>query len=166
MLRFLITFAGHSGFPLWYVWVYSWVWPAQSQCVLQQPDGEDYHRRERLRCHGLYLHAWSSQEFFPSQDGSFFSALGGSLSLWLGISFCALFELVEIWTKQCLYLILFFLGRTGVGPCWEYFQQSRCKEDGKRKQSLLNWSKKFKSSIFHVCPGFHYWKLLFVSDKY
>ena len=29
------------------------------------------------------------------QDGSFFSALGGSLSLWLGISFCALFELVR-----------------------------------------------------------------------
>ena len=33
---------------------------------------------------------------FSLQDGSFFSALGGSLSLWLGISFCALFELVEI----------------------------------------------------------------------
>ena len=33
---------------------------------------------------------------FSPQDGSFFSALGGSISLWLGISFCALFELVEI----------------------------------------------------------------------
>ena len=33
---------------------------------------------------------------FSLQDGSFFSALGGSLSLWLGISFCALFELVKI----------------------------------------------------------------------
>merc|ERR1719507_1164284 len=29
---------------------------------------------------------------YSLQDGSFFSALGGCLSLWLGISFCSLFE--------------------------------------------------------------------------
>ena len=31
-----------------------------------------------------------------TQDGSFFNALGGCLSLWLGISFCSLFEILEL----------------------------------------------------------------------
>ena len=34
--------------------------------------------------------------FFNQQDGSLFSALGGCLSLWLGVSFCNLFEILEL----------------------------------------------------------------------
>ena len=33
---------------------------------------------------------------YAVKDGSLFSALGGCLSLWLGISFCNLFEIVEL----------------------------------------------------------------------
>ena len=29
-------------------------------------------------------------------DGSLFNALGGCLSLWLGVSFCNLFEIIEL----------------------------------------------------------------------
>ena len=36
------------------------------------------------------------KEINKTQDGSFFNALGGCLSLWLGISFCSLFEILEL----------------------------------------------------------------------
>ena len=33
---------------------------------------------------------------YALKDGSLFNALGGCLSLWLGISFCNLFEILEL----------------------------------------------------------------------
>ena len=33
---------------------------------------------------------------YAVQDGSLFNALGGCLSLWLGVSFCNLFEILEL----------------------------------------------------------------------
>ena len=53
-------------------------------------DKKDYDLRVGIEQDG------SSCNNIVNQDGSFFSALGGSLSLWLGISFCALFEMVHI----------------------------------------------------------------------
>ena len=44
-------------------------------------------------------------------DGSLFSALGGCLSLWLGISFCNLFEILELLLDLLGNIINRVLGR-------------------------------------------------------
>ena len=44
-------------------------------------------------------------------DGSLFSALGGCLSLWLGISFCNLFEILELLLDLLGNIINRMLGR-------------------------------------------------------
>ena len=48
---------------------------------------------------------------YAVKDGSLFNALGGCLSLWLGISFCNLFEILELLLDLLGNVINRMLGR-------------------------------------------------------
>ena len=48
---------------------------------------------------------------YAVEDGSLFNALGGCLSLWLGISFCNLFEILELLLDLLGNVINRMLGR-------------------------------------------------------
>ena len=86
------------------------------------------------------------------QDGSLFNALGGCLSLWLGISFCNLFEILEL-AFDLLGNVINHIGEKTIGratnPLWMMHDKS-----------WSNWFlEKYIYQIFCHCPLFHHCKI-------
>ena len=59
----------------------------------------------------LNEHTVEDKKDYAIGDGSLFNALGGCLSLWLGISFCNLFEILELLLDLLGNIINRVLGR-------------------------------------------------------
>ena len=51
---------------------------------------------------------------YTVKDGSLFNALGGCLSLWLGISFCNLFEILEL-VFELIGKFINYIGKKAIG---------------------------------------------------